>query len=76
MSKLSKLVEMVEDRKDKQIMHLQILQSLSLATYEAEVSEHFALGYKAYSHFTSPIRRYPDLIVHRIIKNLIESNNA
>ena len=75
-SQLSKLVEMVEDRKDKQIMHLQILQSLSLATYEAEVSEHFALGYKAYSHFTSPIRRYPDLIVHRTIKKLIEANNG
>jgi len=75
-SQLSKLVEMVEDRKDKQIMHLQILQSLSLATYEAEVSEHFALGYKAYSHFTSPIRRYPDLIVHRTIKKLIKANNG
>jgi len=75
-TQLSKLVEMVEDRKDKQIMHLQILQSLSLATYEAEVSEHFALGYKAYSHFTSPIRRYPDLIVHRTIKKLIEANNG
>ena len=55
---------------------MQILQSLSLATYEAKVSEHFALGYKAYSHFTSPIRRYPDLIVHRTIKKLIQINNG
>ena len=75
-NQLSKLVEMAEDRKDKGIIHLQILQSLSLATYEAEVSEHFALGYKAYSHFTSPIRRYPDLIVHRALKKLIEANNG
>jgi ribonuclease R len=75
-SQLSKLVEIVEDRKDKEIIHLQILQSLSLATYEAKVSEHFALGYKAYSHFTSPIRRYPDLILHRTIKKLIEANNG
>jgi len=75
-NQLSKLVEMTEDRKDKGIIHLQILQSLSLATYEAEVSEHFALGYKAYSHFTSPIRRYPDLIVHRALKKLIEANNG
>ena len=73
---LSKLAEMVEDRKDKKIMHLQILQSLSLAIYQAEVSEHFALGYKAYSHFTSPIRRYPDLIVHRAIKQLITTNGG
>ena len=70
-NQLSKLVEIAEDRKDKGIIHLQILQSLSLATYEAEVSEHFALGYKAYSHFTSPIRRYPDLILHRVLKKLI-----
>ena len=75
-NKLSKLVGMVDDRKDKTIMHMQILQSLSLATYEAKVSEHFALGYKAYSHFTSPIRRYPDLIVHRTIKKLIQINNG
>ena len=75
-NQLSKLVEAVEERKDKEIMHLQILQSLSLATYEADVSEHFALGYKAYSHFTSPIRRYPDLIMHRTIKKLIEANDG
>ena len=75
-NQLSKLAEFVGDRKDKEIMHMQILQSLSLATYEAKVSEHFALGYKAYSHFTSPIRRYPDLIVHRTIKKLIEANNG
>ena len=75
-NQLSKLVEAVEERKDKEIMHLQILQSLSLATYEANVSEHFALGYKAYSHFTSPIRRYPDLIMHRTIKKLIEANDG
>ena len=75
-NQLSKLVGMVDDRKDKTIMHMQILQSLSMATYEAKVSEHFALGYKAYSHFTSPIRRYPDLIVHRTIKKLIQINNG
>ena len=75
-NQLSKLAETVEERKDKEIMHLQILQSLSLATYQAEVSEHFALGYKAYSHFTSPIRRYPDLIMHRTIKSLLQTNGG
>lgn len=75
-NQLSKLVDLVKDRKDKKIIHMQVLQSLSLAVYKAKVSEHFALGYKAYSHFTSPIRRYPDLIVHRAIKKLIKANKG
>ena len=54
---------------------MQILQSLSLAIYETGVSEHFALGYPAYTHFTSPIRRYPDLMVHRALKALIKNSD-
>ena len=70
---LSNLVDMTKDRKDKETIHMQILQSLSLAIYATEVSEHFALGYPAYTHFTSPIRRYPDLMVHRALKSLIKT---
>ena len=54
---------------------MQILQSLTLASYSEESSGHFALAYKAYTHFTSPIRRYPDLMVHRAIKELIHQSN-
>lgn len=72
---LSKLVEISKDRKDKETIHMQILQSLSLAIYSTEVSEHFALGYPAYTHFTSPIRRYPDLMVHRALKALIHNSS-
>ena len=71
---LSNLVDITKDRKDKETIHMQILQSLSLAVYETEVSEHFALGYPAYTHFTSPIRRYPDLMVHRALKSLIQTS--
>ncbi len=53
------------------VLQLHILRSLSLAVYSESCSPHFALNFDCYTHFTSPIRRYPDLVVHRMIKDVI-----
>ena len=52
-----------------------MLRSLSQAVYEVENVGHFGLSFEAYAHFTSPIRRYPDLLVHRALKHIVSSVN-
>jgi len=55
-------------RPDRQLIETVLLRSLKLASYRVENAGHFGLGLEAYVHFTSPIRRYPDLLVHRALK--------
>jgi ribonuclease R len=59
------------DRPDAAQIHTMLLRSMQQAIYTPTNSGHFGLAYPAYTHFTSPIRRYPDLLVHRVIKALL-----
>ena len=62
-----------KDRPDAQQIHPMLLRSMQQAIYTSKNIGHFGLAYEAYTHFTSPIRRYPDLLVHRVIKALLDS---
>ena len=70
------LSEDIVGRADRSVIQTVMLRSLTQAKYEAENKGHFGLAYKAYAHFTSPIRRYPDLLVHRAIRYLIRSGEG
>ncbi|NVO05824.1 MAG: RNB domain-containing ribonuclease, partial [Rhodoferax sp.] len=61
-----------KDRPDAQQIHSMLLRSMQQAIYTPINSGHFGLAFDAYTHFTSPIRRYPDLLVHRVIKAVLE----
>ena len=68
---LRNLLEKIRDRPDATLLESVILRSQSLAVYAPENIGHFGLALEAYAHFTSPIRRYPDLLVHRAIKHAL-----
>ncbi len=70
------LLQQVVDREDASVIQTMLLRSLSQANYQPENNGHFGLNYEAYAHFTSPIRRYPDLLVHRGIRRVIRSDHA
>ncbi|UUD65849.1 ribonuclease R [Pseudomonas seleniipraecipitans] len=67
------LLESIRGRDDYHLIQTVMLRSLSQAVYSADNQGHFGLNYDAYAHFTSPIRRYPDLLIHRAIRSVIRS---
>ena len=73
-SDYQQLMSETEDRPDRHVIQTVMLRSLKQARYQSDNLGHFGLNYDAYAHFTSPIRRYPDLMVHRAIRAVIGSN--
>jgi len=72
----SRLIERIRDRPDANMIQTVLLRSMMQAVYSAENIGHFGLAFPAYTHFTSPIRRYPDLLVHRAIRHLLTEKRA
>ena len=70
----SKILEEVKGKEEEKVVSNLVLRTLKVARYEAENKGHFGIASKYYCHFTSPIRRYPDLFIHRIISKYLENN--
>ena len=70
----AKILEEVKGKDEEKIVSNLVLRTLKVARYEANNQGHFGIASKYYCHFTSPIRRYPDLFIHRIISKYIEEN--
>jgi ribonuclease R len=71
----AKLLAQITERPDGHIIQTMLLRSLSQAVYAQENAGHFGLAYDVYTHFTSPIRRYPDLMIHRALKHAIATTS-
>ncbi|MEP6607247.1 MAG: ribonuclease R [Burkholderiaceae bacterium] len=71
----ARLLQQIKSRPDAQLLQTVLLRSMQQAVYSPHNAGHFGLAYEAYTHFTSPIRRYPDLLVHRVIKSVLAKQN-
>ena len=73
-TEFAKVLEEVKGKDEEKVVSNLILRTLKVARYESENNGHFGIASKYYCHFTSPIRRYPDLFIHQIISKYIEKN--
>ena len=71
----SQILEEVKGKEEERVVSNLLLRTLKVARYEAENKGHFGISSKYYCHFTSPIRRYPDLFIHRVISKYLEGIN-
>jgi ribonuclease R len=70
------LMKVIREREDTEMLETILLRSMPLAAYSIVNEGHFGLGFATYAHFTSPIRRYPDLMVHRAIEHITNGNTS
>ena len=70
------VLQAITKRPDRHLLQTMLIRSMMQAVYKPENEGHFGLGFSAYTHFTSPIRRYPDLLVHRAIRSLIRNHKG
>jgi len=69
------VLDQLKNKKNGHVLQIALLRSMNQAVYQAENKGHFGLNYTEYAHFTSPIRRYPDLMMHRLIKSVIHQKS-
>ena len=69
----SNILAQVKGRPDQELIQTMLLRSMRQAVYQSDNLGHFGLALESYSHFTSPIRRYPDLVIHRAIKAILQA---
>ncbi|MBC3767597.1 ribonuclease R [Neptunicella marina] len=72
----TKVVDKIAGRPDQELIQTMLLRSMKQAVYEHDNIGHFGLALDAYAHFTSPIRRYPDLVVHRALKAIVDKRKG